>query len=91
MSNSVTLWIAVRQASLSMGFSRQDYWNRFPCPPPGDLPEPGVKPVSPPGLVGVFFTISATWECMKLKGQVAQLYLTLSNPMDYAYTVHGIL
>ena len=29
-----------------MGFSRQEYWSGLPCPPPGDLPNPGVKPVS---------------------------------------------
>ena len=34
------------QASLSMGFSRQEYWSGFPFPPPGDLPDPGIKPVS---------------------------------------------
>ena len=35
------------QAPLSMGFSRQEYWNGLPFPPPGDLPNPGIKPVSP--------------------------------------------
>ena len=42
-----TLWIVVHQASLSMGFSRQDYWSGLPCPPPGDLPCPGIKPAAP--------------------------------------------
>ena len=32
------------QASLSMGFSRQEYWSGLPCPPPGDLPDPGIEP-----------------------------------------------
>ena len=41
-----TLWILVCQASLSMGFSRQVYWSGFSCLPPGDLPDPGIKPVS---------------------------------------------
>ena len=36
-----------RQAPLSIGFSRQEYWSELPCPPPGDLPNPGVKPGSP--------------------------------------------
>ena len=36
-----------RQAPLSMGFSRQEYWSELPCPPPGDLPDPGIKPTSP--------------------------------------------
>ena len=36
-----------RQASLSMGFFRQECWNGLPFPPPGDLPDPGIEPVSP--------------------------------------------
>ena len=35
-----------RQAPLSMGFSRQEYWSGLPFPPPGDLPNPGIKPGS---------------------------------------------
>ena len=35
-----------RQAYLSMGFSRQEYWSRLPCPPPGDFPDPGREPTS---------------------------------------------
>ena len=35
------------QAPLSMGFSRQEYWSKLPCPPPGDLPNTGIKPRSP--------------------------------------------
>ena len=34
------------QAPLSMGFSRQEYWSGLPCPPPGDLPNPGIEPAS---------------------------------------------
>ena len=41
-----TLWTVARRAPLSMGFSRQEYWRGLPCPPPGDLPNPGIKPVS---------------------------------------------
>ena len=44
MSDSVTPWTVARQAPLSMGFSRQEYWSGVPCPPPGDLPNPGIKP-----------------------------------------------
>ena len=36
-----------RQAPLSMGLSRQEYWSGLPCPPPGDLPGPGTEPASP--------------------------------------------
>ena len=42
-----TRWTVARQAPLSMGSSRQDYWSGLPCPPPGDLPHPGIKPTSP--------------------------------------------
>ena len=60
MSNSVTLWTVALQDPVSMGFSRQEYWSGFPCPPPGDLPNPGIKlaalalqidslPTEPPG------------------------------------------
>ena len=41
-----TPWTIARQAPLSMGFSGQEYWSRLPCPSPGDLPSPGIKPVS---------------------------------------------
>ena len=52
------------QASLPMGFSRQEYWSGLSCPPPGDLPNPGIEPSSlaSPALAGRFFIISATWE-----------------------------
>ena len=43
----VTLWTVARQTPLSMGFSRQEYWNGLPFPPPGDLPEPGIELMSP--------------------------------------------
>ena len=42
-----TPWTAAHQAPLSMGFSRQEYWSELPCPPPGDLSHPGIKPFSP--------------------------------------------
>jgi len=55
-----------------MGFSRQEYWSRLPCPPSGDLPDPGIEPapIIPPALVGGFFIINATWET-----QVGRWYL----------------
>ena len=43
----MTPWTVGCQASLSMGFSRQEYWSGMPCPSPGDLPNPGIKPRSP--------------------------------------------
>ena len=52
------------QAPLSIGFSRQEYWSRLPCPPAGDLPNPGIKPVTLKSLAitGRFFTTSTTGE-----------------------------
>ena len=54
------------QAPLSMGFSRQEYWSGLPCPSPGDLPNPGIKPTSllSLALVGRFFTTSTTWKAL---------------------------
>ena len=59
-----TLWIVAHQSPLSMGFSRQEHWIGLLYPPPGDLPDPGIKPISllSPALAGRFFTASATWE-----------------------------
>jgi len=47
-----------------MEFPRQEYWSGLPFPSPGDLPGPGIEPMSPepPALAGKVFTTSATWE-----------------------------
>ena len=60
------LWTVAHQAPLSMGFSRQEYWSGLSCPPPGDLPQPGIKPVSlmSPALADGFFNTSAVWETL---------------------------
>ena len=57
-----TPWAINHQATLSIEFSRQEYWSELPFPTPGDLPDPGVEPVSLvfPELAGGFFTISTT-------------------------------
>ena len=46
------------------GLSRQEYWSGLPCPPPGDLPDPGIEPMSlvSLALAGRLFITSATWE-----------------------------
>ena len=51
-------WPAAHQAPLSVGFPGQEYWSELPCPPPGDLTDPGIELVSPasPALAGRFFT-----------------------------------
>ena len=43
----LTPWTITHQVPLSMEFSRQEYWGRLPCPPAGELPDPGIKPTSP--------------------------------------------
>ena len=43
----VTPWTVAHQAPLSRAFCRQEYWSGLPCPPPGDLPDPGIHPMSP--------------------------------------------
>ena len=66
-----TPWTVALQASLSMGFSRQEYWSGLLCLPPGDLPDTGIELVSlrSPALASGFFTIS--------------LYLFLPTTNDY--------
>ena len=58
-----------------MVFSRQEYWSGLPCPPPGDLPYPGIEPSSlmflP--LAGRFFTTSSAWEAPNSNQIAAQL------------------
>ena len=56
----VTLRIIACQASLSMEFSRQEYWSGLPCPPLEDLPNPGIEPTSlkSPALADRLFTTS---------------------------------
>ena len=59
-----TPWTVALQAPLPMGFSRQEYWNGLPCPPPGDIPSPGIelKSCTSSALTGEFFTMSTTGE-----------------------------
>ena len=44
---SATLWTVTHQAPLSVEFSRQEYWSGLPFPSAGDLPDPGIEPMSP--------------------------------------------
>ena len=58
----VALWTVAHQAPLSKGFSRQESWSGLPFPSPGDLPDPGVEPMSlmSLALAGGFFTTNTT-------------------------------
>jgi len=73
-----------------MGFSRKEYWSGLPCPPPGDLPDPGIESASltPPAFAGGFFTTNATWEAphpssiniFKAYYLIQVIYLNSKNP-----------
>ena len=62
--DSVVSRTVAQKASLSIGFSRQEYWSGLPLPTPGNIPDPGIEPTSlaSPALAGGFFSVSATWE-----------------------------
>ena len=94
LQSCLTLWdtMAVApQATLSMGFSRQEYWSGLLCLLPEYLPNPGIKPVSlmSPELAGGFFTTAAAAAAKSL-----QSCPTLCDPIDGSLsgsTVPGIL
>ena len=70
------------QAALSLGFPRQEYWSGSPFPPPRDLPDPGIEPMSltSPALADGFFTTSATWEAFYTNIWGSSFYSCLDNP-----------
>ena len=63
---SVTPWIVAHQAPLSMAFPREGYQSGLPFSPPGDVPDPGIEPVSPmaPTLSAKFFTTEPRGEAL---------------------------
>ena len=67
MSDTETLWTVAHQDPLSMGFSRQESWSGLPCPPPGDLPDPGIElaSLSSSALAGGFFPLVPAGKPMK--------------------------
>ena len=94
-----TLWATALQASLSMGFSRQEYWSGLPCPPQGNLPDPGIELTSllSPVLASEFFTISAIWEALFvnigliLKSSAGSFLLSSFLHQNYAVYMKKIL
>ena len=58
----VTRWTAAHQAPLSMRFSRQEYRSWLPFPPPGDLPEPGIEPGYP---IGIINSVRVMGKCLR--------------------------
>ena len=77
-------WTIVCQASLSMGFSREEYWSGLPWPPPGDLPNPEVEPRSlvPPASAGVSFTTRAA----SILVQMDHSLLAMAEQYSIVYT-----
>ena len=75
----VTLWNVDCHAPLSMGFSKQEYWSELPCPPPGDLPGPGIEPTSLVSLAqaGGFFTTAPPGKPIRVTGTLIES-LTIS-------------
>ena len=79
MSDSATPWTIDHQPPLSGEFSRQEYWSGLSFPPPGDLPNPGVKPtssVSPAWAGGFFTTVPLSLGKDQFKRRVNALYRT---------------
>ena len=69
-----TLWTIAHQASLSKGFSSQEYLSGLPFPPPGDLPDSGIEPASltSPVLADGSFTTSTIWEAHRVWGNTCK-------------------
>ena len=85
-----TLWTVALQAALSMGFSWQEYWSGLPCPPPGDLSDPRIKPLSLKSLAyaGGFFTTSATYKARQ-RLQIHLYSTTLTFPFFYSLDLYS--
>ena len=92
-------WTAVYQASLSMGFSRQEDWSGLPFPSPGDLPDPGIEPRSPalqadaltsepPGKPKIVFVVAYFYS--ELKIPYVSLHTVLSS-VFYSFLYIGLL
>ena len=62
----LTPWTVAHWAPLSMGFPRQESWRGLPCPPPGDLPHPGIEPVHPASQVDSLTLSQQGSPCMYL-------------------------
>ena len=82
MSDSFMIpWTVAHQAPLSVRLPRQEYWSGLLFPSPGDLSDPGIKPISP-ALAGGFFTSSSTWEahpCIPSRPSPLQTHTVLSR------------
>ena len=73
--DSATPWTVTHQALLSMRFPRQESWSGSPFPSPGDLPDPGIQPMSP-SLEGGFFTAEPPGKPKVLKTELHNYLFT---------------
>ena len=85
----VTLWTVPRQAHQSKGLSRQEHWSGLPCPPPGDIPNPGIEPASLKfaPLVGRLLTTSTTWEALTIYCLWSIAWATIMKGLPPAFSV----
>ena len=85
-----TLWTVASQAPLSMGLSWHEYYSGLPFPPPGDLSNPGIEPMSLmiPALAGRFFTTTTTWEAW-VNCMVCEFYLSKAVTKVFEGFPHG--
>ena len=96
----VILWAEALGASLSMGLSRQEYWSALPCPPPGDLPYPGIESMSLQ-LQADYLLLNWTWnnklvpnrtECIKAvyRHQVCLTYMQSTSWETLGWMKHKL-
>ena len=96
MSYSLSYMDCSPQALLSTGFSQQEYWSGLPFPPPGDLPDPGIKTTlpAPPAVQMDFLPPSHQGSSFPSLSEVTQSYPTICDAMDCSLLpssfVHGI-
>ena len=83
-----TPWTVARLAPLPMGFPRQEYWSGLPFPLPGNLSNPGIKPLSPasPKLQVDSFTAEPPW---KFQNRECRLAFTLCQILPHVTTLWG--
>ena len=96
----MTPWTVARQAPLSMGFSRQEYWSGLPLPPPGDLPHPGNEPASlgSPALAGRFFPTTQPGKppvktyCSQINKYIffKKKYIVYQQGRDYEFFLYSL-
>ena len=84
------------QVALSIGFSKQEYWSRLSCPPPGDLPNPGVK-LTPASPALVQFSSAQSVCCIQpfvnpwTTGRQASLFITNSQSLLRLMAIESVM